>query len=222
MSERFEDPSRWDYIAASLAWIDGTFPFEAVHEARAYWPELREHFLAELVRAVADPESAMDEDSALPMYAMFLAAEKRDAAFAPALFDLLDLSADQIDGLMGEFSLTESVGRCLASVLRGDEAPIRAVALDQSRDILVRLAAIQALVVRGIEGDSTSDDVAAFAFALAQSTAVCLRTASPSRRHPWQDGDDEFFFNSLLLTSSVISNIFSALKFLRTDRPLPL
>ena len=67
-----------------------------MHEARANWPELREHFLAELVQAVADPERAMDEGSALPIYAMFLAAETRDVAFAPALFDLLNPSADQI------------------------------------------------------------------------------------------------------------------------------
>ena len=96
MSERFADPSRLDYIVDSLAYVDGTLPFEAVHEARANWPELREQFLAELVQAVADPERAMDEDSALPIYAMFLAAETRDAAFAPALFELLNLSADLI------------------------------------------------------------------------------------------------------------------------------
>lgn len=59
----------WSQIAEALAFIDGTFPFAAVYEARDHWPDVREHFLAALVSAVARPEKFIDEDNALPMYA---------------------------------------------------------------------------------------------------------------------------------------------------------
>lgn len=199
MSISSENPTDWGYIAEMLACVDGTFPFAAVHEARDDWPKVREHFFAELVRAVADPEGAIDEENALPIYAIYLAAEKCDAAFAQPMLDLLRLPIEQIDGLIGD-SLTDGMGRCLASVHRGDDAPIRALAADDDRDIYVRLAAIDALVVRTIEGDAEHEDVARFIFSLAQPVAAALIATPPSRPSWEQRDDDDVFFNLLVVT----------------------
>jgi len=197
MSVPSANPTEWGHIAETLAFIDGTFPFAAVYEARDHWPEVREHFLAELVRAVADPKRFIDEDNALPMYAIYLAAEKRDAAFVPAMLDLLRLPIEQIDGLIGD-SVTDGMGRCLGSAHAGDEAPIRALAADTGRNIYVRLVAIDALVVRVIESESALATETAFIFSLLQQTAINLRASRTSKLVETGLDDQNSFFNLLL------------------------
>ncbi len=197
MNELLAPLSRWERINEALAYVDGAYPAEAVIEARAHWPEVREKFLGELSHAVADPDDVIVDGNALSIYAIFLAAEKRDVAFASAMLDLLVLPIGKINDLIGE-SLTDGMGRCLGSVWHGDDAPIRALAMDESRDIYVRLAAIDALIVRAIEGDAASNKVAEFIFSLTQQVAVVLRNLPKSmpKRDPRNDYAD--FFNMLV------------------------
>ncbi len=197
MNELLAPPSRWERIVEALAYVDGSFPMEAVIEAREHWPELREKFLDELVYAVANPDDTIDEGYDLAIYAIFLAAEKRDTAFAPAILDLLKLPIRQIDGLIGE-SLTDGMGRCLGSVYRGDDAPMRTFAMDESRNIYVRLAIVDALIVRALEGDATPNDVAEFVFSLAQQAAVALNFASGTRRRNDPRSKYPEYFNMLV------------------------
>jgi len=187
----------WSQIAEALAFIDGTFPFAAVYEARDHWPDVREHFLAALVSAVARPEKFIDEDNALPMYAIYLAAEKRDAAFVPVMLDLLRLPIEQIDGLIGD-TVTDGMGRCLGAAHAGDDAPIRTLAADTGRNVYVRLAAIDALVVRAIEGESDLATETAFMFSLLQQTAITLRASRTSKLVETGPNDQNSFFNLLL------------------------
>ena len=200
MTNSIIDPTRWERIVGSLAYIDGPFPFEAVVEARDHWPEVREEFLRELMLAVADPDRAIDEDNALPIYAMFLAAEKRDPAFAPAILDLMKLQVDLIDLLVGETTLTEGVGRCLASVWHGVDEPIRELAMDKSRDEFVRLAAVEAIVLRAIEGDGDMDSVTVLVFSLIQESAVVPPPAPIPKRGKSHRKYYDPFFNMLLST----------------------
>ncbi len=200
MTHSIPDPTRWERIVGSLTYIDGTFPYETVVEARDHWQEVREKFLAELVPTVADPDSAIDEDNALPIYAMFLSAERRDAAFAPAILDLMKLPPDVIDALLGENTLTEGLGRCLASVWHGDDEPIRALTMDESRDMFVRMAAVEAMVVRAIEGDADLNSVAELVFSLARHAAgVPLPSVASARGKAPRKLYDPFF-NMLLST----------------------
>ncbi len=200
MSDLLPSLSRWERIVEALAYVNGTFPIEAAFEARDHWAEVREAFLGELLRAVADPEGALDEENALPIYALFLAAEKRDAAFAPAILDLMKLPVDLIDNLVGETTLTEGAGRCLASVWRGGDEPIRALAMDEGRDIFVRMAAIEAMVVRAMEGDADLDSVTAFVFSLARESAVAPMPAPAQGRGKPHRKNYNPFFNMLLST----------------------
>jgi hypothetical protein len=200
MTDSIDHSTRWERIADALVYIDGTFPVEAVFEARDHWPEVREQFLDELTRAVADPYNAFEEENALPIYAMFLAAEKRDAAFAPAILDLMKLPPELIDLLLGESALTESVGRCLASVWHGDDDAIRELARDKGRDDFVRVAAAEAIVVRAIEGDADMDSVSALVFSILQDSAVLPPPAMVSARGKSDRNAYDPFFNMLLST----------------------
>ncbi len=198
--ESTEPPSRWARVAGALVYVDGPYPVDAVFEARDHWPEVREGFLEELTLAVTDPDQIIGEDNALPIYAMYLAAEKRDHAFAAPLIALLKLPVDMIDDLMGETTLTEGVGRCLASVWQGSDEPLRALAMDKALDDFVRDAAINAMVVRAFEGDADPDAVAALVMSVLQmsaATALNRPTASPGKR---KRKEYDFFFNMLLST----------------------
>ncbi len=201
MTQRTINSPRWHGIAEALAHIDGPFPLAAVLEARAVWPEVRGDFLDRLTAAIASPQQAIDEQNTLPVYAMYLAAEKRDAAFAPVLLDLLKLRPDDIDDLFGETTLTEGVGRCLGAVWQGDEAPIWDIARDENRSGSIRLTAIDAMVVRVMEGDMDSGPIIAGLFALAsrEATRLIARQATHGKAR-WRFGQEESFsfFNLLL------------------------
>ncbi len=199
LSEIIQPLSRWERVSGALKHAPPPFPFDAVFEARDHWRELRDDFLRELTNAVADPETVIIEQNALPMYAMFLAAEMRDRAFAPALLALLRLRPDDIDDVVGETALSESLGRCLGAVWFGNEVAIRNIADDRSLNIYVRLAAIDALIVRAIEGDSAIADVTKYVFDLAMQSGDTLsrRLASVTK----QASMNEYwvFFNFLIV-----------------------
>ena len=189
--------SIWEQIAGDLVFIEFGFPTEAVIEARQHWAEVRHEFLEELVRATINPARAIEDENALPLYAIFLAAEMRDSAFEPAMLDLLRLPFEQLDSLLGD-SLTEDMGRCLASVHAGDGASLRTLATDQRAYIYARLAAIDAMRVRTIEGDVNADETTAFLFGLAQNLAVVFRDHPPLRDTPYDRIEDDELFNVMV------------------------
>lgn len=197
MTETLDHLSRWDRIASELEYIDLGFPTAAVIDARDHWAEVRDQFLDELMRAIVNPARAIDEENALPLYAIYLAAEMRDSAFEPAMLDLLRLPHAQIDGLIGD-TLTEGMGRCLASVHGGNGASLRALASAVGPDIYARLAAVDALRVRTMEGDADPGDIAAFLFDLAQKLAVALHAKPPPRDTPYDRIAEDEFFNALV------------------------
>lgn len=194
MNDTNEPATRWQRIAATLIIADFGFPTESVIEAREYWDELRANFLEELSAAVINPARVIDEENALFLYAIFLAAEKRDAEFGPLLLALLRLPYEQVDGLLGD-GLLDSTGRCLASLHRGDDTPLRALAADVELNSYVRFAAIDALMVRVMEGDADADAdaLADFLFGLAQGLAILLRDDGRWQAEEITTEDDELF-----------------------------
>ena len=199
MTHSTTDPTRWERVTSELEYIDLGFPTDAVIDAREHWAEVRNDFLDELTQAVVNPARAIDDDNALPLYAIYLAAEMRDRAFEPAMLDLLRLPIAQIEGLIGD-TLTEGMGRCLASVHVGDGASLRALAADRGADICARLAAVDALRVRTMEGDADPGGTVVFVFGLAQEFAVALLTNPPPRDTPYNRIEDDEFFNALVCT----------------------
>ncbi len=197
MNESATPLSIWEQIAGELEYIEYGFPTGAVIEAREHWPDVRQEFLDELIRATIDPARAIEDENALPLYAIFLAAEMRDTAFEPAMLDLLRLPIEQLDGLLGDV-LTEDMGRCLASVHVGDGASLRTLATYRDADIYARLAAVDAMQVRAIEGDDDVGETAAFLFDQAQQLAVAFRDHPPPRDTPYEPIADDAFFNAMV------------------------
>lgn len=169
MNESATPLSIWEQIAGELVYIKFGFPTGALIEAREHWAEVRHEFLEELVRATINP--------------------------ARAMLDLLRLPIEQLDGLLGD-SLTEDMGRCLASVHVGDGASLRALAAVPDADIYARLAAVDAMRVRTVEGDANADETTAFLFGLAQQLAVVFRDQPPPRVTPYDRIEDDEFFNA--------------------------
>jgi len=192
MNDTNDPATRWQRIADDLFITKFGFPTESVVEAREHWDEVRVNFLEELRNAVVNPVRVIDEENALFLYAIFLAAEKRDAEFEPLILDLLRLPFKQIDDLLGD-GLMNSTGRCLASVHVGDDAPLRALAADPALNLYVRLAAVDAMQVRAMEGDADADTLADFLFGIAQGLAVMLRDDSTWQAGEITDEDDELF-----------------------------
>ena len=197
MNESATPMSLWEQVAGELVYIEFGFPTEAVLEAREHWAELRHEFLDELIRTTINPARAIEDENALPLYAIFLAAEMRDTAFEPAMLDLLRLPIEQLDGLLGD-SLIEDMGRCLASVHAGDGASLRALAAAPDADIYARLAAVDAMRARTVEGDANADETTAFLFGLAQQLAVVFRDQPPPRVTPYDRIEDDEFFNAMV------------------------
>lgn len=191
--------SRWERIADELFFIDYElgFPLEAVNEARKHWPEVRGQFLEELRAAAINPARAVDEDNAIPLFAIFLAGEMRDRAFQAPIIDLLRLPADTIEALIGG-AITEGLGRILASVNDGDLKPLLDLAQDPDPDIFIRLAAVDALIIRVMEGDADAADVLRQVFAITQVAAAVLRGQPRARADVFDRSLEDMFFNLLV------------------------
>ena len=192
MHDTNEPATSWQRIADKLFIADFGFPTESVIEAREHWGELRANFLEELRAAVINPARVVNEENALFLYAIFLAAEKRDAEFEPLLLELLRLPYEQVYDLLGD-GIIDSAGRCLASVHVGDDAPLLALAADPVLNVYVRLVAVDAMQVRVMEGDADADTLADFLFGIAQGLAVMLRDDTKWQAGAITDDDDELF-----------------------------
>lgn len=174
----------WEILKSRLTLFAAPFPRDAIELADAHRDALAPHLLQALDQVVADPSVAEHEDYVLHQYAMHLLASWRDVRAYPALLALGRLDASTLDAVLGD-ALTESYGRCLASVCGGDVAPLKALIEDETLDIWVRVAALQARVVRVLEGD---DDRQALLQYLEQLGArEVQRLSDPDYR---SDGDE--------------------------------
>ena len=171
---------QWTELRAALSRMAYPFPQAAASEARARWDELAPHFIAELERVAAGGSTFLDEATwecdGLFSFAVYLAAEKRDArAYAP-LLRAGHCSAERAEELFGD-DVGEGFGRILASVCDGDLAPLRALAEDRDASLWCRYAAVHAQVVRVVEGEAGRDEVFAYIEGLCEREADWLRRA---------------------------------------------
>ncbi len=187
----------WGRIVPELFRIGYGFPTEAVLEARAHWTDVRKHFLAELGRAVVRPDLVAAEGNALPLYGIYLAAEQRDTDFEPLMLGVMRLPEADIDEIIGN-TITEGMARCLASVYAGDENRIKKLAEDESCLIWSRLAAVESMVIRVIEGDADRHAVIEYVFSLAIRRAAALHAIVEKRKRPLHSPDDDILLNSLV------------------------
>ena len=168
----------WQDISTALARMAHPFPRAAAEEALARWDELAPHFIAEIDRVAGGGSTLTDEIAGewdgLFSFAVYLAAEKRDARAYRPLLRASHCSAERADELFGDDAGT-GLGRILASVCDGDLAPLKALAEDRDADLWCRYAALRAMAVRVVEGDDERDEVLAYIGALAEREADLLR-----------------------------------------------
>ncbi len=181
----------WHDIRTALSRMAPPFPLATAEEARQRWSELAPYFVAELERVAAGGSTLADEINeeydGLFSFAVYLAAEKRDArAYAP-LARACHCSDERADELFAD-DVGIQLGRMLASVCDGDIAPIKALAEDRGAGLWCRYAALHALVVRVLEGDADRDSVLAYIKALCEEEANVLRQAGPDE----DGGRDDF------------------------------
>ncbi|MDP2810109.1 MAG: DUF1186 domain-containing protein [Rhodocyclaceae bacterium] len=175
----------WREVANTLSVLRPPFPRAAAEEARRRWNEWGPRFIAEIGR-VADGGSLYHDDDGgedeeldgLFSFAVYLAAEKRDSRAYRPLVRACHCDRDRADELFGD-DVGETLGQILASVCDGDLAPLKALAEDTGATMWCRYAAIQAMVVRVVEGDGSRDDL------LAWLDVCCEREAGVLRRGEW-------------------------------------
>jgi hypothetical protein len=178
----------WQDIRTALSRMAHPFPLAAAEEARARWDELAPHFIAEIER-VADGGSTVKDKidwewDGLFSFAVYLAAEKRDARAYRPLVRASHCNAERAQDLFGDDAGT-GLGRLLASMCDGDLAPLKALAEDSAADLWCRYAALRAMSVRVVEAEDDRDAVLAYIGALAQREADVMRRVEP--------GDDTEF-----------------------------
>jgi hypothetical protein len=175
----------WQEVETALGRLKAPFPGAAAEEARERWDEWAPHFVAAIER-VANGGSVFRDDASedcdgLFSFAMYLAAEKRDArAYAP-LVRACHCPPERAEEVFGD-DVGGMLGQLLASVCDGDFAPLKALAEDDKASMWCRYAAVHAMVVRVIEGDGSRDEL------LAYIETLCEREADIMRRGEWDFG----------------------------------
>lgn len=167
----------WPTLRPQLERYSPRFPAEALAMAHEHRDEVAPYLLDVLTRLAADPtQMANEEDGALHMWAMHLLAAWRDTrAYAP-LLALAHHDEDTLEMLLGDV-VTESLPACLASVCNGDTAPLQVLFEDTSASFWSRLAALEALGIRVLEGDG--DRQALVDYFIAQGLAHATRLRAP-------------------------------------------
>ncbi|OGQ60308.1 MAG: hypothetical protein A3J24_06755, partial [Deltaproteobacteria bacterium RIFCSPLOWO2_02_FULL_53_8] len=164
----------WNTLRSQIEHFAKPFPRAAVAFANAHREEVAPQLIAALAHMAADPSVAEDPDYVLHLYAMHLLAAWRDTrAYAPMLA-LGHHDEDTLDKVMGD-TLTESYGRCLASVCDGDIQPLKALFEDTQACHWVRNAALDAIMVRVFEGDASRDELIQYLMDQGDAEAQRLR-----------------------------------------------
>ena len=152
-----------DHILKELERNRGYFPREAIEEAIRRREEITPHLMRAVQEAVERPVDSKEEEqeSFLPLYAMFLLAQFRERRAYPLIIDLCRLPRESLDSLIGD-TITEGLPRIIASVFDGDTKPITEVIENSSIDEYVRGSAIRSLSFLVHEGLIEREKVIAY------------------------------------------------------------
>lgn len=168
----------WNTLLAQIEYFSLPFPRAALAYANAHRDEVAPHLVAALAHMAADPSMAEDPDYMLHLYAMHLLAAWRDTrAYAP-MVALGHHDEDTVELMMGD-TVTESYGRCLASVCDGDLQPLKTLFEDTQACHWARTAALDALVLRVLEGDDARDALVQYLMERGDAEAQRSRLAKP-------------------------------------------
>jgi hypothetical protein len=167
-------PDTWNILRPQLEFLSKPFPCAAVEFASSHRDEVAPHLIEALTQIVSVPAIANDDNYLLHLYALYLLAAWRDTrAYAP-MIALGYLSEANLDLVLGDL-LTDGYERCLASVCDGDVQPLQALFEDTQASHWARMAGLDAIRVRVLEGDYAREDLVAYLAAQGDAQAVRLR-----------------------------------------------
>ena len=166
----------WTKLKSELEFFTRPFPQAAIDLAYAHREEVTPHLLACIESVAADPSQAATADYMLHLYAMHLLAYWRETRAYRPMAQLGHNPEDVVEAMLGDL-VTESYDRMLAAVCDGDLRPLEVLAEDEDASIWARGAALKAMVLRAIEGDSDRETVIAYLRAFGEREATRLRAA---------------------------------------------
>jgi yecA family protein len=150
------------------------FPSEAVALAERH-RELVAPWLVQVLEDVArDLDQALQDDYVLHQFAMVLLGHWRDTRAYKPLLALARLPYEIVDELLGDL-LFETFNRAVASVCDGDLSPLVEIVEDDNANVWVRMAMIEAWVLRVVEGDAPAEPLEACLLAVGEREADRLR-----------------------------------------------
>jgi hypothetical protein len=123
---------------------DGTFPRTALQQAVAKKEEITPELLRIIEEAAEDPED-LSKGYVAHTYAMFLLAQFREERAYPLIVDFVSTPGEVVMDLCGD-TVTEDLGRILASVSGGDPGLMKSLVEDEEVHEYVRSAALTSLV----------------------------------------------------------------------------
>ncbi|MBI3284395.1 MAG: DUF1186 domain-containing protein [Burkholderiales bacterium] len=164
----------WNTLRSQLEYFAKPFPHEAIALANAHRAEVAPFLVEVLANVADDPAITEDGEYMLHQYAMhLLAAWREPRAYAP-MAALGHHPEAAIEKMMGD-TVTESYGRCLASVCDGNLQLLKDLFEDTQASHWARVAALNAWQVRVLEGDSAREDLLAYLIARGEAEAARLR-----------------------------------------------
>ncbi|MFN3652408.1 MAG: DUF1186 domain-containing protein [Armatimonadota bacterium] len=136
---------------------EGPLPEEALLAAVERREEITPHLLAGLDDVILRVASTQP-DFWLHQWSLYLLAQFRETRAYPLIVRLAQQPSEQLEAALGE-TLTEDLGRILASVYDGDVRPLQQLAENPRADEYARSAALQALVALVVAGEKTREEV---------------------------------------------------------------
>ena len=167
----------WNTLRSQLEYFSRPFPRSAIAFANEHRDEVAPFLIDSLSSMAANPSIANDGEYVLHLYAMHLLATWCDTrAYAP-LVALGHHSYDVLEIVMGD-TITESYGRCLASVCDGNIEPLKSLFEDTQASHWARHAALDAWMVRIFEGDNLREELLQYLIYRGDVEATRLRQAA--------------------------------------------
>ena len=146
-------------LAALEEYNDRTFPREALAQAIAHKEEIKPLLLDVFRNPAAKLEEIANQPSYfLHLYSLFLLAQFRETQAYPLIVEFFSIPGETVLDVTGD-TVTEDLGRILASVYDGDLAPIKRLIEDTRVNEEVRVAGLSALTTLVVENVISRESV---------------------------------------------------------------
>ena len=151
----------WLTLREQIDYFSSPFPRAAIAFAEENKEEVTPYLIQALVDAANNPAITEDGEYMLHMYAMHLLASWRVTDAYMPMLAMGGFPDEIIESMMGDV-VTETYGRCLASVCDGNVLPLQQRFCDEKTSIWSRTAALIAWQVRVIAGENDRSELIDF------------------------------------------------------------